>query len=183
MHLRIRPIGIALAALSMNLVAGGALADSSCDGLFTRLRQEGARVMNGQKQLINVLWTTNYSVPQADARFAGIARGQMGLQSNMQQMHGDLYRVETYYDFRLNSRPEKKRGWVRIFIFRPTTRCCFPWERAQRFKTLARSIRFARPTSLLLSIRATASKCFHSWVRARRSPTMCSSRISARARD
>jgi len=76
------------------LASGEALADGSCDTLFAKLREQTKRVMNDQKQVAYFLWTTNYAVPEINARFMGVARGQM---ENHNQLIGSVERTETYY--------------------------------------------------------------------------------------
>ncbi len=107
----------ALIALAGNFAADGARADTSCTTLFNKLRQQAGIVVNGQKQRVNFMWTTAYSIPELDARFMGAARGQLALSGP--DLWGPAYRVETNYDFRMNPLSQKKSQLLYIGFLYP----------------------------------------------------------------
>jgi hypothetical protein len=94
---------IALVALTC-LAPSKANADSSCDALFAKVRDQASRQVNGVYQNVYFLWTTNYFVPDLDARFTAVARGQFkGYKNANSSIHNVLTafpvkRTETYYD-------------------------------------------------------------------------------------
>jgi hypothetical protein len=78
--------------------------------------------MNGQQQNVYFLWTTNYYVPEINARFTGVMRGQLRLEGSNLAGRTATARVETYYDASLNVLPQRKTTPMHLVIIEDKVR-------------------------------------------------------------
>jgi hypothetical protein len=102
-----------LVAALISLTPSKASADSSCDALFAKVRDQASREFNGVYQNVYFLWATTYFVPDLNARFTATARGQFKGYKNANSSVNNVLtawpikRTETYYDPYLNVTSQK----------------------------------------------------------------------------